>query len=73
MAVQTGKAVQGDMVILQNIVEEWVIVELTSQKRLLNDDVAASFGGFGTGAILGGKGGCGWVSEEVGSLNVMFG
>ena len=42
MAVQTGKAVQGDMVILQNIVEEWVIVELTSQKRLLNDDVAAS-------------------------------
>ena len=67
MAVQTGKAVQGDKVILQNI------VELTSQKRLLSDDVAASFGGFGTGAILGGKGGCGWVSEEVGSLNAMFG
>ena len=52
---------------------EWVIVELTSQKRLLNDDVAASFGGFGTREMLGGNGGCGRVSEEVGSLNCMFG
>ena len=52
---------------------ESVIVELTSQKRLLNDVFAASFGGFGTGVMLGGKAGCGRMSEEVGPLNLMFG
>ena len=41
---------------------ESVIVELTSQKRLLNDVFAASFGGFGTGVMLGGKAGCGRMS-----------
>ena len=43
-----------------------------SQKRLWNKVGAASFG-FGTGKMLGGKTGCGRVSEEVGTLNLMLG
>ncbi len=36
----------------------------------MNGDFAASFGGFGTGAMFSGKGGCGWVSEAVETLTV---
>ena len=44
-----------------------------SQKWLWNHVVAASFGGLGTGAILGGKAGCGRVSEEVGTFTLTSG
>ena len=44
-----------------------------SQKRLWNKVVAASIGGLGTAEMLGGKAGCGGVSEEVGTLNLMLG
>ena len=42
-----------------------------TQKRLWNKVVAASFGGLGE--MLGVKAGCGRVSEEVGTLNLMLG
>ena len=32
-----------------------------------------SFGGLGTGTMFGDKAGCGRVSEEVGTLNLMLG
>ena len=44
-----------------------------SQKQLLNNALAVSFDGFGKGAMLGGKSGCGRASEEVGFRNLMFG
>ena len=52
---------------------EGAIGKCRSQKRLLKEVVAAAFAGLGTGAMFGGSTGCGRASEEVGTLNTMFG